>query len=975
MPDLRKINASLACGILLALMLMGHSAPLLQAQFSVSLDSARIYVNQRKALEAGRLTGPTFYAMLNDPDHPRFGEAILLKARAHTLLREPDSLSAQLSVLQKVFSKSPALRKSGHSYLLAVKGLLLYRQRKFPESFAQFDSLMQDGVALLKKMHPNDFAYLANIHGIAAEEAGKAQTALNAYENGLRALENPDAFSRLLKSVIHHNLGSLYRTLGDFDQALFHLRKDLELTEALLGPDGKDAADTRFNLGNVYLDAGDYRLALEYFDRTEAAYRTHNVLEGQAGGLLYNSKGIALQALGRLDDAEKVFMHALQIRRTTYGTEDLQVTYVLNNLAGLYQQQQKPEKALEYAQKVVRFREKTLQPNDIRMFSSRQAYARALLELNRLDDASAQIRLIKEIADSGYQGNPRFFAESRSLEAGLFTRKGNIPEALDCYRKITRSLRSYNGNEPAWLLPGHALEAYTHYFELLSGTRNPEMLQAESDTLFQLFFDRYHTFGRNDSRLEFTASFQRSAAKVVQNAYQLYNQKPGMETAARVHRFVSASRSVTLKRLVRENEFRNQDRTEAGNREAKLFRRMNELEAALIAGTGAPDSVKKELVSLRTAWLKERDAVRKESQPEGFIEIKPLHEIQQRLPENHCVLEFFSSPEETILLKISPENVEVVKIEISENLKNSIDKFRNAIIKNDETVITTQGRFIYKILFNKINIGSNTSVHVIPDDLWSALPLDLLVDDSGSFSGNKIIFSEGMPNPELTETYKTYSGFAPVFFAPGQFSTPDVTQRGAVLAPLPHSAGEVVFAAALFNKQRSYFDWITGRETGIAYLKEQATESAFKRHAVGNDGVLHVATHTIIDPDVPARSRLVLQPDQAADGWVLQQEMLGLIKPAGLVFLSSCSSVEGGHIPGEGIWGLTAAFKLAGAKRIVATRWPVADKPAAAFSNLFFTALVSGKSPAESLAFAKRQAMMQPEVFRFRDWSAYVLLE
>jgi CHAT domain-containing protein len=144
-------------------------------------------------------------------------------------------------------------------------------------------------------------------------------------------------------------------------------------------------------------------------------------------------------------------------------------------------------------------------------------------------------------------------------------------------------------------------------------------------------------------------------------------------------------------------------------------------------------------------------------------------------------------------------------------------------------------------------------------------------------------------------------------------------------------------------------------------------------------GIVHFATHGILDDEHPELSGVVLslvnERGQPEDGFLRLSDIYKLTLPADLVVLSACQTGLGKKEKGEGIVGLTRGFMHAGAARVVASLWKVDDEATAELMKLFYQHMLGGQRPA---AAALRQAKM--DMMRAREqwrepyyWAGFVL--
>ncbi len=138
--------------------------------------------------------------------------------------------------------------------------------------------------------------------------------------------------------------------------------------------------------------------------------------------------------------------------------------------------------------------------------------------------------------------------------------------------------------------------------------------------------------------------------------------------------------------------------------------------------------------------------------------------------------------------------------------------------------------------------------------------------------------------------------------------------------------------------------------------------------------LLHFAVHSVIDPQRPMASHLVLTSNQTQhakdDGRLYAHEIAQELKlNIDLVVMSSCASARGGDGGGEGLLGLTSALHLAGARAVIATNWAVADLATATLMADFHQAHQAGSDSATAIAFAQRQWLSRA---RNTSWSSTI---
>src|SRR6185369_5246363 len=112
-------------------------------------------------------------------------------------------------------------------------------------------------------------------------------------------------------------------------------------------------------------------------------------------------------------------------------------------------------------------------------------------------------------------------------------------------------------------------------------------------------------------------------------------------------------------------------------------------------------------------------------------------------------------------------------------------------------------------------------------------------------------------------------------------------------------------------------------------LDFQASRNTAAKRDLSQYGVIHFATHGLLNSEHPELSGLVLslvnEDGSPQDGFLRMHEIYNLQLPANLVVLSACQTALGKQIKGEGLIGLTRGFMYAGARSVVASLWQVDD--------------------------------------------------
>ena len=160
--------------------------------------------------------------------------------------------------------------------------------------------------------------------------------------------------------------------------------------------------------------------------------------------------------------------------------------------------------------------------------------------------------------------------------------------------------------------------------------------------------------------------------------------------------------------------------------------------------------------------------------------------------------------------------------------------------------------------------------------------------------------------------------------------------------------------------------------SSVVRVRGEASEAFVKHTPLERFGVLHFATHALVDESTLARTALALSPGDGEDGFLSPADLAALRLDANLVVLSACRTAGGVIVAGEGLQGLTAPLLEAGARSVVATQWRIGDRSTVQLVDEFYDAMAAGRPVAEALRTAKLAAIRRGAPPR--DWAAFTVV-
>ncbi len=310
---------------------------------------------------------------------------------------------------------------------------------------------------------------------------------------------------------------------------------------------------------------------------------------------------------------------------------------------------------------------------------------------------------------------------------------------------------------------------------------------------------------------------------------------------------------------------------------------------------------------------------------------------------------------------------------------------------------------LYDVYWKEIEnkLGNVKKIYLSPDGVYNKINLNILYDTTGrSFLVEKYGLSL-ITNPKdmvLLKKKETLSKhpFAALFGDPEYHSgtSDNKVKKNAKtfrsdISPIPGTRLEIDSIAGILVKNGWHAKEYLGKEASEDNIKELINPTA-----------LHIATHGYFDvpenkkagdkePAVIYQSPLIhsylllagagvipeedeLLTGKYNDGFLTSYEASGMILDSTLlVVLSACNSGRGSIKNGEGVYGLQRAFAIAGAKALIMTLWEINDSFTRKFMTDFYRRWMAGSTIKK--AFRNTQLYMIADGQKFSDWGAFVL--
>jgi CHAT domain-containing protein/Tfp pilus assembly protein PilF len=815
------------------------------------------------------------------------------------------------------------------------QAISLYREaiplwRELHERAREGDALEQIGAVSLRmgNLPPaleNLSAALAIFHELgdakneqlALTNLGLTQSRLGnqplAIELQTRALELAMRVAdRAEEAIIHNNLGLAYHEAGDERHAVEEFERAVTIQHDL-GNFANEGAGLS-NLGAIHYTQGDLQQSLDAFERALALRKRGGDRRGEANTM--EKIAVLRHAFGQDDEAVAAFQAALKIDREV--GDHLEEAVATSNLGNVYMAEGRYADAVRCFDEAIHLQEQWGKSKD--WSNDMAGKGVALTDAGRYDEAASAFETALEAQRS--IGNRRGQAETLTRQAALQLARGR---AQDGAEKASEGAR-------------------------IAGEIGEKRSRAQA--LYQL------------------ARCQRALGR-------------GPEALAAIGEAISLSE--TIRGGVADYDLR-----------ASYFssiRDQYDLKINVLMQTGDVAGAFEAAEASRARSLLEliRNRLPESAAPESGV--VSLEDIQKELDADTVALEYSLGRDASYVFILTSDSIHAIALAGRPRIETAARALYAKWSARQDSAVDCETISRLLITPVKASLGRNRIV-VVPDGALAYIPFGALYGSPGHrlIEDRDVVSAVSLSTVKLLRNRTKSRPPAPkliAIFADPVFTREDPRVRGTEANTSAANGAELQRSADDVGLGKLERLTSTRREAAAIAalapekLRWQAIDFDANRAAVvggklSDFRIVHFATHGLMNSRDPRLSGLVFslvdRAGRTQEGFLRADDAFNLKLGADLVVLSACQTALGKELRGEGLLGLARAFMYAGAPRVLATLWRVADSATAELMTYFYEGLLKDRLPAaDALRRAKLRLMRNPLHAAPYYWAGYTL--
>lgn len=829
-------------------------------------------------------------------------------------------------------------------------------------ALAQDDYLLKVQEDLKKGNYEQARVTLDNIKGPSSPEnlsllgevelrLGNLDAAENSLKKALQLLESAPKENQNLYANTLNRLALVFWNKGQDDEARRYMLQAIDVRSKKDDIKNEQLAASFNDLGLITSRSNpedalsNYMKALHLYEK-EFGKMSEKVAQG-----LINS-GIIFRQMESYGNAEANFLEAQQIIQNLYPNVDHPTeAFILTNLGQNYQAQKRLDLALTHFEQALNKYKKIYGPKHPEIANIYNLMGQNQLQQNDYEKALENFQQAFIANSSGFSNEDLSTYPALDDYYQPYTLLNTLLNKSRAYQQIhfNKTLKfkhlkeALNAIDKSDSLIVRLRRSATNENDKLALTELASDIYAEAVNLSYLMGDRAFLKDQYYKKAFYYA--EKSKASVLQDAI----------TNSRAKKYANIPEDVLTKErmLLTWIDFLERQIAEKPDKEAEQKLRITLFD------------VKREHDLLVNMLEKEYPSYYKLKYQSSFPSIE---EIQKQISKETAVISYFPAEElnKIFIFLITKNKFKVIQKNIDENYQRYIAGLRNGIYFRDKETYIMSAEFLSDLLLPNIPSYVKT-LSVIPAGKLGFVPFETLF--------HKNLKTEAYEElPYLIKKYSVNYSYSISFLTENKN---EVRNKNILLmAPVEFNYNEMRLPTLLGTEQEC--QQIKQRLAEKNYnvqllLKGDAQEQVMKKASNGEYGILHLATHGMINEDNPDLSRIYFDPG-VEDGRLYTGEIYNLNLNSNLITLSACETGLGKINKGEGILGFTRALLYAGAQNIVVSLWTVNDLSTAELMANFYEKISETTSYSISLQEAKFSMINNSQNAEPYYWAPFILV-
>lgn len=871
-------------------------------------------------------------------------------------------------------------------------GRQIYLHDKLAENYIYFNQYEKckshiDSALIIAEVHDSHYEAI----GMCYSTLGRYYIRIREYDKGFEFVQKTLNYRLKNLGTDHEDISNSYfdlanyylRTRREYDKAIEFGNKALEMRIQEYGKESAEAGECYNNMASAYSSLGDLKKAVNY--QIKAVQIFEKTLPRNSYGILlgYFNMGSYQYSFGNYDEA--INWYNKVIDADTNNENYLFKVYNNNNLADCYLNSDL-SKAKSLYQKTLKTLSEKFGDRHIRTSSTHMRLSNYYKLKNNFDSAFYHMNIGDSLIRDGFGINSIEYAKTSIQLAGIYFHfekyKQVVSKASDAIDAISsnRLTNEVNTTQKTSKWPDRIDLVNALYIK----SRGLEKLNTR-ESLFEAFdlikdaikiierIKRKYTTDNSRSFLSTkTESIYAQAIQLAIKIAELTNQKDYYDVA-----FTIAEKSRAFNLL---NEVQNSKAKKFAGIPLKIIEKEDSLKREMTfyqdliqqyskLKTPVEDklaNVKSRLLALERVYDKfianlEKHYPKYYQIKNQDINITPAL-IQPTLAANEALVEYFLSETQLTIFVVTMDTFKVFNETNKLDLIKEIQELHGAINKFEKETFQQKSNSLYKSLIESLDTFLPKHINklkIVPHNEISYLSFDCLITNENKY---------------LIEDYQT-SYYYSAFFALQKNDSQHLNSNDIVIfAPIydDESVNNLPVLTQSEIEANNIFEMFKKNNSNPQLaIRKKASKANFKEIA-GNYGIIHLATHTILDKNTVEQSTINFWGNKESK--LSLSETYNLNINSKLLTLSSCESGVGELINGEGMMSFTRGFSYSGAQNIICSLWKVNDYYTSKTMINMYKHINNDMGFGESLRLAKIQLIKEKPDLSPKDWAGFVLI-